>query len=50
MKNAKYSLIVESELVPKKKMTDLQDECTQLCKILAQSLVTAKRNRAQGKR
>lgn len=37
-------LIVESGLLPKKRMTDLQDECTQLCKILAQSIVTAKKN------
>ena len=37
-------LIVESNLLPKKKMTDLQDECTQLCKIVAQSIVTAKKN------
>jgi four helix bundle protein len=37
-------LITESGLLSKKKMTDLQDECLQLCKILAQSLVTAKKN------
>jgi four helix bundle protein len=43
-------LIVESGLLPKKKMTDLQDECTQLCKILAQSIVTAKSKTNRGKR
>ena len=37
-------LITESEALSKKKMTDLQDECSQLCKILAQSIVTAKKN------
>ena len=37
-------LITESEALSKKKMADLQDECSQLCKILAQSIVTAKKN------
>jgi four helix bundle protein len=37
-------LIVESDLLPKTKLADLQDECGQLCKIFAQSLVTAKKN------
>jgi len=37
-------LIVESNLLPKTKMADLQDECDQLCRIFAQSLVTAKKN------
>ena len=42
-------LIVESDLLPKKKMLELQDECSQLCKIIAQSIVTAKSNtRKQG--
>jgi four helix bundle protein len=40
-------LIVESELLPKKKMGDLEDECSQLCKILAQSLLTAKKHNNQ---
>ena len=40
-------LTVESDLLPSKKMAELQDECTQLCKILAQCLLTAKKN--QGK-
>jgi four helix bundle protein len=42
-------LIVQSELLPEKKMTELLDECTQLCKIIAQSIVTAKKNRSQEK-
>jgi four helix bundle protein len=42
-------LIVESELLSKRKMDDLQDECTQLCKILAQALLTAKKNKHQTK-
>jgi four helix bundle protein len=37
-------LITESGALSKKKMIDLQEECSQLCKILAQSIVTAKRN------
>jgi four helix bundle protein len=43
-------LITESGLLPNKKMTDLHDECLQLCKILAQSLVTAKKNAKRGPR
>jgi four helix bundle protein len=43
-------LITESGLLPKKKMADLQDECSQLCKILAQSIVTAKNNTKRRKR
>jgi len=37
-------LIVESALLPTKKLADLEDECTQLCNVLAQSLITAKKN------
>lgn len=37
-------LIVESKLVSKEKMADLHDECHQLCKIIGQSIVTAKKN------
>jgi four helix bundle protein len=40
-------LIVESALLSTKKMADLEDECTQLCRILAQCLVTAKKNQNQ---
>ena len=43
-------LIVESGLLPMKKMEGLQDEATQLCKILAQSLLTAKKNMGKGRR
>ena len=43
-------LIIESRLLPTKRMADLQDECTQLCKIVAQSLLTAKKNQAKGRR
>lgn len=39
-------LIVRSGLLPEKRMADLEDESTQLCKILAQSIVTAKRNKS----
>ena len=37
-------LIVESELLPQRKLGDLLDECEQLCGILGKSVVTAKRN------
>ncbi len=37
--------MVKSELLPTKKLADLEDECTQLCRILASSLVTAKKKR-----
>jgi four helix bundle protein len=42
-------LIVKAELLPKKKMGDLLDEATQLCKIIGQSIVTAKEKRAKEK-
>ena len=42
-------LIVESESLPTEKMADLQDECAQLCKIIAQSLLTAKKNEGKGR-
>ena len=38
-------LIVRSQLLSTKKMADLEDECTQLCRILAQCLLTAKANK-----
>ena len=38
-------LIIRSELLPEPKMVNLLDECTQLCKIIAQSLITAKENK-----
>ena len=37
-------LIVKSELIPEQRLELLQDECDQLCKIIAKSLVTAKSN------
>lgn len=44
-------LIVKSELVPEKRLELLRDECDQLCKIIAKSLVTAKSTqpRTEGK-
>ena len=36
--------IVIAELLPLKKVTGLQDECEQLCKILTSSILTAKKN------
>lgn len=35
-------LIIKAELLPEARMADLLDECTQLCNIIAQSIVTAK--------
>ena len=35
-------LIVKSELIPEQRLELLRDECDQLCKIIAKSLVTAK--------
>jgi four helix bundle protein len=35
-------LIIKSNLLPETKMVELLDECTQLCKVIAQSVVTAK--------
>jgi len=40
-------LIIQSELLPTKEMSHLQDECTQLCKIVAKSLITAKKNESK---
>jgi four helix bundle protein len=40
-------LIVQSKLLPEMKMAGLLDECTQLCKVIAQSIVTAKKNMAK---
>ena len=37
-------LIVRSDLLSAKKTGDIEDESAQLCKIIAQSLVTAKKN------
>ncbi len=37
-------LIIRSELLPQERLAGLLDECTQLCNILGQSIVTAKQN------
>jgi len=37
-------LIVKTEILPERKMTDLEDESTQLCNIIAKSIVTARQN------
>jgi four helix bundle protein len=36
-------LIVKSELIPEQRLELLRDECDQLCKIIAKSLVTTKK-------
>jgi four helix bundle protein len=36
-------LTMKSRLLPERKMTEILDECSQLCKVIAQSLVTAKK-------
>ena len=38
-------LIVRTELLAEHRMSELLDECDQLCSIIAQSIVTAKENR-----
>ena len=40
-------MIVKSELIPEQRLELLRDECDQLCKIIAKSLVTAKGNRTR---
>lgn len=40
-------LIVKSELMPEQRLELLRDECDQLCKIIAKSLVTAKTNQSR---
>jgi four helix bundle protein len=37
-------LIIKSQLLPAKRMNALLDECTQLCNIMGQSVLTARRN------
>lgn len=39
-------MIVRMELLPEHRMSELLDECDQLCNIVGQSIVTAKENRA----
>jgi four helix bundle protein len=38
-------LIIRTELLPEHRMGELLDECDQLCNIIAQSIVTAKKNK-----
>lgn len=40
-------LIVKSELIPEQRLELVRDECDQLCKIIAKSLVTAKSNQSR---
>ena len=40
-------LIIKTEMLPEHRMGELLDECSQLCNIIAQSIVTAKENRAK---
>lgn len=40
-------MITKSELIPEQRLGQLHDECEQLCKIIAKSLVTAKSNQPQ---
>jgi four helix bundle protein len=42
-------MIIKAELLPEQRLGDLQDEGTQLCNIVAQSVVTAKANRDKPK-
>jgi four helix bundle protein len=41
-------LCVRSELLPQSRLVPLGDECTQLMKVIAKSIVTAKSNMAKG--
>ena len=45
--NVWIRMIVKSELIPEQRLEQLQDECDQLCKIIAKSLVTAKSNQSR---
>ena len=40
-------LIIKSELMPEQRLEQLRDECDQLCKIIAKSLVTVRSNLSQ---
>ena len=46
--NVWIRMIVKSDLIPEQRLGQLRDECDQLCKIIAKSLVTAKANQASG--
>jgi four helix bundle protein len=43
-------MIIKAELLPDHRLADLLDECSQLCNILAKSLITAKAGRSPRKR
>jgi four helix bundle protein len=38
-------LIIKTEMLPEHRMGELLDECNQLCNIIGQSIVTAKKNK-----
>src|SRR6266571_7894572 len=40
-------LIIKTEMLPEHRMSELLDECSQLCNIIAQSIVTAKEQNAE---
>ena len=40
-------LIIKSELLPEQRLSEILDECEQLCAIVAKSIVTAKNNQAK---
>ena len=40
-------LIIKAELLPEQRLSEILDECEQLCAIVAKSIVTAKNNQAK---
>lgn len=46
--NVWIRMIVKSELIPEQRLEQLRDECDQLSKTIAKSLVTAKSNQSRG--
>jgi len=42
-------LIIRTEMLKEHKVSELLDECNQLCNIIARSIVTAKRNKVERK-
>ncbi len=46
--NVWIRMIVKSDLIPEQRLEQLRDECDQLCRIIAKSLVTAKSNQSRG--
>ena len=41
-------LIIKTEMLPEHRMGELLDECNQLCNIIGQSIVTAKKDKSRG--